>query len=180
MTTKETHEHDGPVSRPSRIGGESALTIVILAVVVLGFMLFSRIWTDLLWYRSVEASQVFRVRLVNTVGLFLIFGALMGIAVWINMVIAHRLRPALLGASSASSSSTLNRYRQVMDGRTILFIAVPSVVLGILAGELGGQRGHVPGVAEPHCLWHHRSVLQPRHLILHLRAPLGGDSSSAR
>ena len=71
---------------------------------------------------------------MNTVGLFLIFGALMGIAVWINMVIAHRLRPALLGASSASSSSTLNRYRQVMDGRTILFIAVPSVVLGILAG----------------------------------------------
>lgn len=114
--------------------GALAPTIVILAVVVLGFMLFSRIWTDLLWYRSVEASQVFRVRLVNTVGLFLIFGALMGIAVWINMVIAHRLRPALLGASSASSSSTLNRYRQVMDGRTILFIAVPSVVLGILAG----------------------------------------------
>jgi len=91
--------------------GALAPTIVILAVVVLGFMLFSRIWTDLLWYRSVEASQVFRVRLVNTVGLFLIFGALMGIAVWINMVIAHRLRPALLGASSASSSSTLNRYR---------------------------------------------------------------------
>ncbi|MGB3954873.1 MAG: UPF0182 family protein [Brooklawnia sp.] len=114
--------------------GALAPTIAILAVLVLGFMLFSRLWTDFLWYRSVEATQVFRVWLISTVGLFLLFGALMGVAVWINMAIAYRLRPRQSGPKPATSSSTLSRYRQVMDGRTILFIAVPAVVLGILAG----------------------------------------------
>lgn len=118
-----------------------APTIAVLAVLILGFMLFSRVWTDLLWYRSVDASQVFTIRLSSTIGLFAIFGVLMAVAVWLNMAIAHRLRPKKLSASAASASSTLNRYRQVMDGQSKLFIAVPAVLLGILAGT-----GSVAGV----------------------------------
>ncbi len=95
-------------------------------------MLFSRVWTDLLWYRSVEAAEVFMVRLTNTILLFAIFGVLMAVAVWINMTIAYRMRPAVEKASGGSS--TLDRYREVMGARTKLFMAVPAVALGILAG----------------------------------------------
>lgn len=76
------------------------------------FILFARIWTDLLWYRSVDATQVFTVRLISTTGLFAIFGILMGAAAWINMAIAYRLRPR--GAQAANSSSTLGNYRQLI------------------------------------------------------------------
>ena len=109
-----------------------APTIAILAVVMLLFILFARIWTDLLWYRSVDATQVFTVRLISTMGLFAIFGILMGAAAWINMAIAYRLRPR--GAQAANSSSTLGNYRQLMERRPQLVIAVPSVLLAILAG----------------------------------------------
>ena len=109
-----------------------APTIAILAVVMLLFILFARIWTDLLWYRSVDATQVFTVRLISTMGLFAIFGILMGAAAWINMAIAYRLRPR--GAQAANSSSTLGNYRQLMERRPQLVVAVPSVLLAILAG----------------------------------------------
>lgn len=128
MSTTVTDDRDAPRRR-----GALAPTIAVLTVVVLGFILFSRIWTDLLWYRSVEAEQVFMVRLTSTIALFAIFGLLMGAAVWINMAVAYRMRPK--GAlSAANSSSTLSRYRNVMDKRTMLFIAVPAVILFIMAG----------------------------------------------
>lgn len=114
--------------------GALAPTIAVLAVLVVGFMLFSRIWTDLLWFRSVDASQVFTVRLMSTIGLFAVFGLFMAIAVWINMAVAYRMRPKELRGQASSSSSTLDRYREVMDGRTQLFFAVPALALGILAG----------------------------------------------
>lgn len=129
MSTTDT----GELTEPRRRGSAFAPTVAVLAVLIMGFMLFARVWTDLLWYRSVEASQVFRIRLTNTIILFAIFGVLMAAAVWINMAIAYRLRPRAAG-SVGSASSTLNRYRQVMESRTWLFMAVPAIALGVLAG----------------------------------------------
>ncbi|GAA2178287.1 UPF0182 family protein [Brooklawnia cerclae] len=110
-----------------------ALTLGILVVLILGFVLFSRVWTDLLWYRSVDAQQVFTIRLFSTVGLFCVFGLLMAVVVLVNMVVALRMRPHGVPAQ-AGRSSTLSRYRRVMDARTKLFVAVPVIVLGLLAG----------------------------------------------
>ena len=61
-------------TKPGRRRGALAPTVVVLAVLIVGFMLFSRVWTDLLWYRSVSAAEVFRIRLISTIGLFAIFG----------------------------------------------------------------------------------------------------------
>lgn len=128
MTTINQAEAQAPRRR-----GALAPTIAILTVVVLAFMLFSRVWTDLLWYRSVDAAQVFTIRLTSTIGLFAIFGVLMALAVWVNMAIAYRMRPKK-GGAEANSSSMLTRYREVMDGRTGLFMAVPAVGLGVMSG----------------------------------------------
>ena len=129
MSKTDTDE----LTEPRRRGSAFAPTVAVLAVLIMGFMLFSRVWTDLLWYRSVEAAQVFRIRLTSTIGLFAIFGVLMAAAVWINMAIAHRMRPRS-AAPASSASSTLNRYRQVLESRTWLFMAVPAVALGLMAG----------------------------------------------
>ena len=120
-------------TKPGRRRGALAPTVVVLAVLIVGFMLFSRVWTDLLWYRSVSAAEVFRIRLISTIGLFAIFGVLMAAAVWLSMAIAHRLRP--VGAKSGKSASgTLTRYRAVLLSRAWLFMGVPAVGLGVLAG----------------------------------------------
>ncbi|WP_341727879.1 UPF0182 family protein [Brooklawnia sp.] len=126
MSSTTTGERAVPRRR-----GALAPTIIVLTVVILLFILFARILTDLLWYRSVDAEQVFTVRLGSTVGLFAIFSVLMGAAVWINMAIAYRLRPR--GVQVASSSS-LSSYRQVMERHTRLTVAIPAVLLGIMAG----------------------------------------------
>lgn len=115
-----------------RRGGALAPTIAVLAVIVLGFMLFARIWTDLLWYRSVEAAQVFRIRLGSTIALFAIFGLLMALVTWINMVIAYRMRPK--SGPTSSPSAALEGVREAMDSRSTLLIISAALVVGILAG----------------------------------------------
>ncbi len=109
-----------------------APTIVVLAVVILLFVLFARIWTDLLWFRSVDAAEVFTVRLGSTIGLFAIFTILMTAAIWINMAIAYRLRPR--GGRQPAASSTLGQVEHVMERHTQLVFALPAVLLGIMAG----------------------------------------------
>ena len=69
--------------------------LVILAALILGFILFSRIYTDLLWYRSLDSQQVFVTRVGAMIGLFLASVVIMGAGVAINMAIAYRLRPKL-------------------------------------------------------------------------------------
>ena len=47
---------------PARRNRALLWTLTILGVVVLGFVIFSGFYTDLLWYQSVDASSVFTGR----------------------------------------------------------------------------------------------------------------------
>jgi uncharacterized protein len=68
--------------------------IIGLVVLVLAFSAFVRLYTDLLWFRSVHYSNVFDRRLTTEIVLFVIFGALMALVVGGNILLAYRLRPA--------------------------------------------------------------------------------------
>nr|WP_076388382.1 UPF0182 family protein [Vaginimicrobium propionicum] len=109
MTTVET-EH-------SRGGKALAPTLAILAVIIVGFMLFSRIWTDYLWYRSVETPQVFAIRWGNSLLLFAIFFVIAAVVLGVNLLLANRM----VGSKSG-----------IKKGGLILWAA--SIGLGALTG----------------------------------------------
>lgn len=134
MSTRITVDQ-GKNRRRSALGP----TLVILAALIVAFVLFCRIWTDYLWYRSLDATEVFNVQLLTTVGLFAAFGGTMALAVAANMVIAYKLRPR--GHRGHARSSTLEHYRSIMDGKTALVIAATALILGVFTGT--GTLGNV-------------------------------------
>ena len=74
---------------------------------------FTGIWTDRLWFRSVGYSDVFTTVLGTRVLLFLVFGLLLGAVVAPNIVLAFRFRPVFRPASQEQVN--LDRYREVVE-----------------------------------------------------------------
>lgn len=125
-----------PTASPRRRGA-LAPTVAVLAVLIIGFLGISTVWTDYLWYRSVAAQQVFTIRLAAQVGIFLVAALVTGGVVWLNMWLAYRSRPRTV---RPSGSSTLDRYQRVMDSRGAITLLVPTVILAIIGGanSVGG------------------------------------------
>ncbi len=117
---------------PARRSRMLVTTLVVLAVLVFGFVLFTSFWTDLLWYRSVDATSVFTTTLATRIGLLVVFGAAMGGIVGLNMWLAYRFRPVFRLMSPEQAS--LERYRAALEPlRRLAFIGIPAI-LGLLAG----------------------------------------------
>jgi uncharacterized protein len=105
----------------------------ILAVLVLLFLVFTSVWTDLLWYRSVGFSAVYTTQLQTKVLLFLGAGLLVALAVGANMIIAYRTRPPYHTLSMEQQS--LERYRLAVEPYRKLIVVIGLGVLGLLTGS---------------------------------------------
>ncbi len=120
------------VAEPTRRSRALLWTLAVLGVLALGFVLFASFYTDLLWYRSVDATSVFSTQLYTRLGLMFVFGGLMALAVGLNMWIAYRFRPVFRLMSPEQAS--LERYRVALAPvRRAALIGIP-LVLGLLAG----------------------------------------------
>lgn len=115
-------------ARPSAVGPTLAVLIALVAL----FALFSRVWTDFLWFRELGDEQVFSTRLLTGMLLFVVIGLIMTIAVAFNLYFAWRLRPE--GPIPIQAEGTFSRYQEVMTSRTKAFVLVPSLLMGALAG----------------------------------------------
>jgi uncharacterized membrane protein (UPF0182 family) len=147
-----------PTGNPAqpRRGGVLLPTIVILAVIVIAFVIFTGFYTDWLWFDSVEKSQVFTISLVTRGIMFGIFSSAMALVVAVSLTIAYRTRPAYVGMTPEQAS--LERYREAITPyRTRLAMGL-TIVAGLLAGlsasgEWGGfllWRNSTPfGVTDP-------------------------------
>ncbi|GAA3621046.1 UPF0182 family membrane protein [Microlunatus ginsengisoli] len=113
-------------------------TLVIAAVIVVAFAIFTNIWTERLWYSSFDFGTVFNTMLLTRVGLFLAFGLLMATLVAANAAIAYRMRPKFSGGPT---SALLQRSRDVLETRFALIVGAISVVIGLFAG--GAAAGEV-------------------------------------
>ncbi len=111
--------------------GTWMITIAILLAVGYGYVTFADLWTDNLWFSQLGFRQVFLTQMWTGLGLFLIFGAIMGIAVALTMVIAARLARK---GGGRTSSALLNRYRDLLGRRLWLAALVPSLFFGFMAG----------------------------------------------
>lgn len=130
-----------PFSRPARSqpppsgrhGNVGVWRWVLLGAFVLlfGFWLFSRMWTDWLWFRSLGMASVYTTQLGTAIVLFLVFGLLMTAIVGFNAWLALRLRPKV---RSRSESLMVARSRELLERRTGIAIVLPAAFIGLLAG----------------------------------------------
>lgn len=118
-----------------RIGRRGRVALLVLACVILFFILLGwvvGIWTDWLWFSQVHYTRVFSTILWNRIGLFAVFGAVVGLIVWFNMWLAFRLRP-LLRPSSAEQHA-LDRYRSVLGPHFGRWAGILAAVVGFFTG----------------------------------------------
>lgn len=112
-----------------------AITIGVLAVLVIAFFIFVGLYADVLWYDQLGFVEVLTTEWIARVVLFVIgFGA-MAVPVWGSIQIAYRTRPVY-----AKLNSQLDRYQEVFEPlRRLAMYGIP-VVLGIFAGVSTSSR----------------------------------------
>jgi len=107
-----------------------AMTIAVLAGLLVLFLIFSAVYTDLLWFRSVDFTGVFTTVVGTRSALFVGFGLLMAVVVGLGMLVAYRTRPDYDPRLSAS----MEGYRQSIEPiRKWLLLGIAGF-LGMLAG----------------------------------------------
>jgi uncharacterized membrane protein (UPF0182 family) len=142
--------------RLTRPRGAILPTLVIVAVLIVAFAIFTNLWTERLWYRSFDFGSVFSVLLTTRVGLFVSFGLIMATLIAANAAIAYRLRPRL---RPGASSALLQRYRDILESRFVLLVAITATVVGLFAG------GAAAGQVKTYLAWRHQTafgVTDPR------------------
>lgn len=120
------------VGQPSGRAKTLLITVGVLAVLAMLFIMFAGFWTDWLWYRSVQYTDVFTTTLWTRIGLFAVFGLLMAVVVGINVWLAHRLRPPLSAMSLEQQS--LDRYRMGIAPYKKWALLAVTVLVGLISG----------------------------------------------
>ncbi|MGZ5407886.1 MAG: UPF0182 family membrane protein [Aeromicrobium sp.] len=108
-------------------------TLVTLAVLLLLGSVFTGIWTDRLWYKSVRYGDVFGTIIATRILLFLVFGLIFGAVVFANLVIAFRLRPDNV---SMRRDDPAYRYREALTPILRPVVIVFSLLLTAIAGSV--------------------------------------------
>ncbi|PIE26161.1 MAG: hypothetical protein CSA58_10900, partial [Micrococcales bacterium] len=107
--------------------------MLVLGAIVVVVTLLAEVWTDVLWFKQLGYTQVFRTRLVWQLLLFLFGGGLVAAAVAASLVFAYRKRP--LYAPITMQQSGTERYRESIEPlRRLLSVAIPAG-LGLFAGS---------------------------------------------
>jgi uncharacterized protein len=103
---------------------------VVAVIIVL--MVFAGLWTDYLWFRSVNYSSVFTKIIGIRVALFVVGGAVMASVVGVNIYLAYRLRPAYRAMSQEQEG--LERYRTALQPHLKLIMGIGLGLLGLISG----------------------------------------------
>ncbi|MDP9865241.1 MULTISPECIES: UPF0182 family protein [Streptosporangium] len=109
------------------------VAIAIVALVAL-FFLFAGIFTDYLWYDSVDYTAVFSGVIVTQILLFIVGAVLMVGLVGGNMLLAYRMRP-MFGPGMFGGASGADRYRMALDPHRKLIFLIGAAVLALFAGS---------------------------------------------
>ena len=107
-------------------------TIIVLALLVGGFVVFTGYYTDWLWYSSVEKTSVFTTSIVTRAGMFVVFGVLMALGVGLSMWAAWRTRPTFRGLTPEQAS--LERYRVALEPYRRRLTIIVALGVGFIAG----------------------------------------------
>jgi hypothetical protein len=111
--------------------------LAILALLIL-LLALTPVYTDLLFYRSVNFSRVFTTVLWTRVVLFVLYGVVMAVAIGTNLVLAYRLRPIVRPLSVEQQN--LERYRTAIEPYTVAILLGVTTVFGLVAGLSASSR----------------------------------------
>ncbi|MDP9444196.1 MAG: UPF0182 family protein [Actinomycetota bacterium] len=110
---------------------------VVIALLIIGST-FTDLWTERLWFSSVDKATVFTTLLGTRALMFLVFGALLAAAVVANVVVAYRARPVHRMLSPEQRS--LDRYRDVVEPLRRAIVIGLAVVLLFFGGSSAASR----------------------------------------
>jgi uncharacterized protein len=106
------------------------IVIIVLVVAGIVFTALSGFVIDLLWYREIDQSAVFWKTLETKVALGAVFGILFGALLYVNLVIAQRLRPTT--RILTPEQEVLERIRDISDPFLRWLIPLGCTILGLL------------------------------------------------
>lgn len=114
---------------PSRTRRVIAITLAIIAALVVGFFVFASLYADWLWFDQLGFESVLLTQWVARVVMFAVGFLGMAVPVWLSIQLAYRLRPVY-----ARLSSQLDRYQEVVEPlRRLAMWGIP-VFFGFFAG----------------------------------------------
>jgi uncharacterized protein len=120
-------------------------TLIVLAILGVTYGIATALWTERLWFSSVDFVRVFTTKIVTEIALFVIFALLMAAAISVNAIVAYRLRPRYRPMSVEQQG--LDRYRDAIDPIRRWVVIGASLLLGLMAG------GSAAGQWETFLLW---------------------------
>ena len=77
----------------SRRPGALILTLIILGVLVALFVVFTMVYTEVLWFNQLGYQNVFWIENVTKGILFVVAGVLMAVVTWLALHLAYKYRP---------------------------------------------------------------------------------------
>ncbi len=134
----------GAPRRPRRVLLATVATLGLLFVVA---SIFTSLWTDRLWFASVDQGSVFNTLLLTRTLLFVVAGLLLSCIVCLNIWIAQRVAPQLPRARPADP---VVRYREVLAPVRRRVLLVVFALLFVLAGSVAS------GAWRTYLLWRNR------------------------
>ena len=114
---------------PSRSRRVIAISLAIIAALVVAFFVFANLYADFLWYDQLGFDSVLLTQWGARVVMFVVGFLGMAVPVWLAIQLAYRLRPVY-----ARLSSQLDRYQEVVEPlRRLAMWGIP-VFFGFFAG----------------------------------------------
>ncbi len=125
-----------PIARRRR--GPLVPTIVAIVVLIVGLLVLSQLWTQVLWFDQLGFGQVLWTQWGTRVVLFVLGFAVMAGAVAISLQYAYRARPVY--APSSGEQANLDQYREAIEPLRRVVMIVGPLVLGLFGGGAAAQR----------------------------------------
>ncbi len=121
--------------RPGRKIGPAGLTAIAVAVLAVIFLSLSTFYADLLWFRSVSFTEVWKTTLVTKIELFILFGLISSLFITAFVIVAYRTRPVY----APVDIDNLERYRGQIEPIRKTVIAAIALGLFYFSGSSGSR-----------------------------------------
>jgi hypothetical protein len=106
---------------------------VVLVILLASLHSLASIYTDDLWFSSVNLHDVFSTLLLVKLGLFGSFGAIFFVVLWINLVVCDRLTGADIAA--VQEDELVRRYQQVVRPYASRLYVVLAFIMALIAAS---------------------------------------------
>src|SRR6478735_4884998 len=127
-----------PPGRQQQRRGALTPTLIVVALIVVGFIFFANVWTDVLWYQQLGFFEVFLTENLARIAIFLAGFAVMFAAMFFAIRIAYTARPVY--APDSEVRDNLNRYQAQLEPiRRVVMIGLP-VLFGLFAGSAAASQ----------------------------------------